>query len=33
VTFNTLIDLYGKTGQWAEALAALRQMEVRLELR
>ena len=29
VTYNTLIDVYGKTGQWSEALAVLRRMEVR----
>jgi pentatricopeptide repeat protein len=28
VTYNTLIDVYGKTGQWSEALAVLGRMEV-----
>ena len=26
VTYNTLIDLHGKTGQWAEALRTLEKM-------
>ena len=30
MTYNTLIDVYGKTGQWAEALGVLHRMEVRL---
>lgn len=29
VTYNTLIDVYGKTGQWEEALGVLQRMEVR----
>ncbi len=27
VTYNTLIDVYGKTGQWAEALKVLARMK------
>lgn len=27
VTYNTLIDVYGKTGQWEEAVAVLDTLE------
>jgi pentatricopeptide repeat domain-containing protein 1 len=27
VTFNTLIDVYGKSGQWEQALGVLEQMK------
>lgn len=32
VTYNTLIDAYGKTGQWAEALKVPARMKVEVRV-
>jgi pentatricopeptide repeat protein len=33
VTYNTLIDVYGKTGQWEEAVRVLDTLEEEVSLR
>jgi pentatricopeptide repeat domain-containing protein 1 len=30
VTFNTLLDVYAKTGHWAEAMAVLDQLDMQV---